>query len=81
VLNSLLKEATTPTPPLAAPGSKKIYQRWWQHAPNENVAFGADVFTAETPDGNRAQVAFWPCIKRAICDWLQFTQGMNVIGV
>jgi hypothetical protein len=37
----------------------KIYQSWKQQAPNENVAFGADVFTAPTPDGTRLQVVFY----------------------
>jgi hypothetical protein len=58
VLNSLLKEATTPTPPLAAPGSKKIYQRWWRHAPNENVAFGAKILQQQLLTGTVHKLLF-----------------------
>ena len=48
-------------------------------APDENVAFGTDVFIVATLDGNRVQAVFYPCTKWAICAWVQFTQDMNVI--
>ena len=60
---------------LVRPGFEKTYQSWMLQAPDENVAFGTDVFIVATFDGNRVQAVFDPCTKWAICAWVQFTQG------
>jgi len=81
VLNSLLKEAYHSFLPLAAPGSKKIYQSWWRNCTRAHVAFGAKFLQQRLLTGTMHKLLLG-CVKDVpYAIGFRAATNMNVIGI